>query len=392
MSKFVFSQLVDLLPHRVFDTIVQKFEGDKWIRTFSCWSHLLVMVFAQLIGCSSLRELICLLTAHRRKTKFLGFGDTPITRSNLSKANNTRDYRIFETFAYHMIGLAQKARINRIFSLHGQFYAFDSTTVNLCLNVFCWATFRDNKGGIKIHTMLDIVTQVPTFLIITEAIVNDVNAMDSIPYERGAFYIFDKGYYDWDRLYYINQLRAFFVIRQKVNMQYEIDDGEDLLSGEDGVLLDQTVHFALAKTINNYPGKLRRVVYYSQELGRTFTYLTNNWELRASDIALLYKNRWQVELFFKWIKQHLRIKRFWGESENAVRIQVYSAIIAYCLVALAEHKFGLDRSMYDVLRVVGHSLLDTMEIKELFREIDADDETTENTTTDGQLSLNFDDV
>lgn len=386
MSRFIFRQLVDLLPHRVFDTFVQKYDGNKRIRSFTCWNQLLVMMFAQLIGCNSLRELVCLVGAHHKKSKFLGFGDIPITRSNLSKANNNRDYRIFEDFAYHVVGLAQQRRINRIFALHGKFYAFDSTTIDLCLNIFWWATFRRHKGGIKIHTLLDIVTQIPTFFHITEASVHDVNAMELIPYEKGAFYVFDKGYYDWYRLFLITQVGAYYVIRQKDNIRYEVIAGEDLLDGTDGILLDQRIRLIMPTTKEHYPSELRRVVYYSKELKRSFVYLTNNFELAAKDIALLYKNRWQVELFFRWLKQHLRIKRFWGTSENAVRIQIYTAITAYCLVAIAEHDYGLDRSMFDVLRVVSRSLLDTMNIKDLFEDLNIEDSSYD----DNQLEIEFD--
>lgn len=386
MSRFIFRQLVDLLPHRVFDTFVQKYDGNKRVRSFTCWNQLLVMMFAQLIGCNSLRELVCLVGAHHKKSKYLGFGDVPITRSNLSKANNNRDYRIFEEFAYHVVGLAQQRRINRIFALHGKFYAFDSTTIDLCLSIFWWAAFRRHKGGIKIHTLLDMVTQIPTFFHITEASVHDVNTMELIPYEKGAFYVFDKGYYDWHRLFLITQVGAYYVIRQKDNIRYEVVAGEDLLDGTDGILLDQCIRLVMPITKEHYPSELRRIVYYSEELKRSFVYLTNNFELAAKDIALLYKNRWQVELFFRWLKQHLRIKRFWGTSENAVRIQIYTAITAYCLVAIAEHDYGLDRSMFDVLRVVSRSLLDTMNIKDLFEDLNVEDASYD----DNQLEIEFD--
>ena len=386
MSKYVFRQLVDLLPHRVFDRIVDKYQGNRYVRSFTCWNQLLVMMFSQLIGCGSLREMILLCTAHKAKSKWLGFGDLPVTRSNLSKVNQLRNYRIFEEFAYHLVSLAQAKRINRIFELKGKFYAFDSTTIDLCLSIFWWAAFRKHKGGIKVHTLFDIVTQIPTFFHITNAKVHDVKAMDEIPYEPHAYYIFDKGYYDWTRLYNINTLQAYFVIREKDNILYEIVDGEEMLDGNDNILFDQHIRLTGYQTKQKYPGELRRIGFYSEKYKRTFIYLTNNWEISAKDIALLYKYRWQVELFFKWLKQHLQVKKFWGHTENAVRIQVYTAISAYCLVAIAEHDYGLDRSMFDVLRVVSNSLLDTMPIRELFGNLEAE----KTICDDAQLQFDFD--
>lgn len=386
MSKYVYRQLVDLLPHRVFDRIVEKYQGNRYVRSFTCWNQLLVMMFAQLIGCGSLRELILFCTAHKAKTKWLGFGDMVVTRSNLSKANQQRDYRIFEEFAYHLVSMAQSKRINRIFELKGKFYAFDSTTIDLCLSIFWWAAFRKKKGGIKIHTLFDIVTQIPTFFHITAANVHDVRTMDMIPYEQHAYYIFDKGYYDWARLYNISTLQAYFIIREKNNIQYEIIDGDEVLDGGDNILFDQRIRLTTYIAKKRYSGELRRIGFYSEEYHRTFVYLTNNWEISAKNVALLYKYRWQVELFFKWLKQHLQIKRFWGTSENAVRIQIYTAISAYCLVAIAEHDYGLDRSMFDVLRVVSNSLLDTMPIRELFGNLEADKTICDDT----QQQIDFD--
>ena len=386
MSKYVYRQLVDLLPHRVFDRIVEKYQGNRYVRSFTCWNQLLVMMFAQLIGCGSLRELILFCTAHKAKTKWLGFGDMVVTRSNLSKANQQRDYRIFEEFAYHLVSMAQSKRINRIFELKGKFYAFDSTTIDLCLSIFWWAAFRKTKGGIKVHTLFDIVTQIPTFFHITAANVHDVKAMDEIPYEQHAYYIFDKGYYDWARLYNISTLQAYFIIREKNNIQYEIIDGDEVLDGGDNILFDQRIRLTTYTAKKRYPGELRRIGFYSEEYHRTFVYLTNNWEISAKNVALLYKYRWQVELFFKWLKQHLQIKRFWGTSENAVRIQIYTAISAYCLVTIAEHDYGLDRSMFDVLRVVSNSLLDTMPIRELFGNLEADKTICDDT----QQQIDFD--
>ena len=365
-GKYLFSQLVEFLPKRVFDGIVKKYSGDKYVKTFTCWNQLLVMMYGQLSSCDSLREVICIIDAIKNKSYHLGFGSGDIKLSNVAYANANRDYRIFEEFAYYMINLAQSKRLDREFVLHGKFYAFDSTTIDLCLSLFQWALFRKTKGGIKVHTLFDVVTQIPTYIHITEAKVHDVNAMDDIPYEPYAFYIFDKGYYDLARLYRINIIDSYFVIRQKSHLNYEIVDGEDLLDNTDNVLLDQTIRLTGYQSKKKYPGTLRRIVYYAPELKRTFTFLTNNFVLKASDIALLYKQRWQVELFFRWIKQHLRVTSFWGNTENAVRIQIYVAVITYCLVAIVEHDCELKSTTFNVLRVVSRVLTDKTPIRDLF--------------------------
>ena len=365
-GKYLFSQLVEFLPKRIFDGIVKKYGGDKYVKTFTCWNQLLVMMFGQLSSCDSLREVICIIDAIKNKSYHLGFGAGDIKLSNVSYANANRDYRIFEEFAYYMIDLAQSKRLDREFILHGKFYAFDSTTIDLCLSLFQWAFFRQTKGGIKVHTLFDVVTQIPTYIHITEAKVHDMNAMDDIPYEPNAFYIFDKGYYDLARLYRISIINSFFVIRQKSHLNYEIVDGEDLLDDTDNVLLDQTISLTGYQSRKKYPGTLRRIVYYAPELKRTFTFLTNNFALKAGDIALLYKQRWQVELFFRWIKQHLRVTSFWGNTENAVRIQIYVAVIAYCLVAIVEQDCVLKRSTFNVLRVISRVLTDKTPVRDLF--------------------------
>ena len=386
-GKYVFAQLIEFLPQKTFQRIVMKYQGDKYIKSFSCWNQLLIMMYGQLSGCESLRELVCITTAHCPKSYHLGFGKSLITRSNLAKANANRDCKIFEEFAYKMISIAQRKRLTREFEICGRFYAFDSTTIDLCLNLFWWASFRKTKGGIKVHTLYDVVTQIPTFLHITEAKVNDMNAMDEIPYEPNAYYIFDRGYFDLARLFTINLIGSNFIIRERGQLQYEIIEGEDLLEGSDNILYDQTIRLTGLQTRKKYPVLLRRVGYYSVEHKRTFTYLTNNFGISAGYIALLYKNRWQVELFFKWIKQHLHIKSFWGVTENAVRIQIYAAITAYCLVAIIEHDLRLNRSTFDVLRILSMSLFDKTPIRELFEKPEPVDDIPEN--RHAQLYFNF---
>lgn len=363
---YVFSQIVKVLPKRYFERTVVQYPDrtEKW--SFTHWNHLLVLMFGQLAGCRSLRELSDVIEAHSSKAYFLGFGVSVAKLSTLSVVNNVRDYRIYEKFAYHMIKLAQGARINKEFELHGKFYAFDSSTFDLCMKLFPWADFRSTKSGIKLHTQLDMTTQIPVFCHITNAIVHDVNEMEVISYEKGATYVFDRGYWDLTRLFTINLLGAFFVIREKGAPQIEILIGEELLEGEDDVLFDQIVRFKRKSNLEKYPAQVRRIVYYAKDLHRSFVYYTNCLHLAAKDIALLYKYRWLVELFFKWIKQHLMVKSFWGYSENAVRIQIYVAISTYCVVAILEKEMQLNRSIYEVLRILGNSLLTKDNVKDLF--------------------------
>jgi hypothetical protein len=364
-GRFVFAQITSFLPKRYFERLVDKLDDRTKGWTLSHWSHLLVLIFGQLLGCGSLRELTDITIAHGNKSFFLGFGKTPVNRQVLSKANLVRDYKIFEEFAFYMVAIAQSKRITKEFELHGRFYAIDSTTINLCLSVYRWAKFRSTKSGIKMHTQIDIITEIPVFYRITNASVSDFKSMDWFTYEPNACYVFDRGYFDLARLFFIEQQGAFFIIREKFNPKYVIEEGGDMLDGKDNVLRDQTVRFTGRRNYANYPASIRRIVYYAPDLKRTFTYYTNNFYLAAKDIALLYRYRWQVELFFKWLKQHLRVKRFWGESENAVRIQIHSAIITYCLIGIIEHDLKLGRPIVEVMRILGSSLLVKDNIRDL---------------------------
>ena len=361
-EKFVFAQLAEFLNGDKFRHIVDKYEGNSYVKSFTCWNQLLVLMFGQLSNRKSLRDLALVISAHGDKCYHLGFGKS-VTLSNLSKANARRDYRIFEEYAYYMIGKARSKRINDVFELGGNVYAFDSTTVDLCLSVYEWARFRRAKGGIKIHTLYDLETQVPAFLHITEASVHDVNAMDKIPYEQGAFYVFDRGYNDFKRLYRINERESFFVVRAKENLKFKAVRWKRRMPKN--VVSDSIIRLSGYASEKKYPDVLRRIVYYDEEQDRTFTFLTNALTLDALTIALLYKNRWQIELFFKWMKQHLNIQRFWGTTENAVRIQIYCAITAYCLVAIVHHDLDLDCSVYETLQIIGMSLTDTKPLKDL---------------------------
>ena len=384
IGAYVFTQITQFLPQRQFRRIVAKYEDRTKGWAMSHWNHLLVLMFGQFTGCASLRELTDITIAHAKKSIFLGFGRQPVNRQMLSKANNLRDHRIFEEFAFYMVAKAQAKRITKEFELHGKFYAIDSTTIDLCMAVFRWAEFRSTKSGIKIHTQIDIVTEIPVFYRITNAKAHDVNSMDWFTYEALACYVFDRGYFDLARLYQIHVFGAFFIIREKGKPAYEIVDGEDILDGADNVLKDQSIRFIKKENREKYPGVIRRIVYYAPELHRSFIYYTNNFFLKAKEIALLYKYRWQVELFFKWIKQHLRVKRFWGESENAVRIQIHVAIITYCLTAIIEHDLKIGRPVFEVMRILGKSVLTTDCIRDLLLPL------RENEKQDGrQLNIDF---
>ena len=362
-DKYVFAQMVEFLDNYKFLRIVKKYDGNKYVKHFTCWNQLLTLMFGQLCNRESLRDLIVALNAHQEKCYHLGVGKN-VTRSNLAKANENRDYRIFEDFAFHMISEARKKRVNDIFKLNGNVYAFDSTTIDLCLKLFPWANFSTYKGGIKIHTLYDVETQVPAFIHITEAKINDVRAMDVITYESGSFYVFDRAYNDYHRLYKIHMMDSFFVVRAKTNIKARVLKWKRRLPKN--ILSDCEIELTGFYTQKSYPETIRLVRFWDEEDEREFVYLTNAKHIPALQVAELYKNRWQVELFFKWLKQHLKIKKFWGTSENAVKIQVYSAIIAYCLVAIMQHDMKLNRSTYEVLQILGISLTDKTPLRNLF--------------------------
>lgn len=366
-GKYIFSQIVTFLPARIFDRCVNSFQGDKWVKHFTCWNQLMCMIFGQLSNRDSLRDLLVCLNAHKSKHYHLGFGKS-ISRSNLAEANEKRDCRIFEMFAYEMIAEAQKTCITDSdfnLSIKGNVYAFDSTTIDLCLNVFWWASFRRAKGGLKLHTLLDVKTAIPVFMYITPASVHDVNGLDQLTYETGGYYIMDRGYIDFERLSTIDQHKAFFVIRAKNNLQFVRKSGEKS-DKSTGVLCDQRIELKGFYSNQSYEKEIRRVKYYDKEQNKTLIFLSNNFTLPALEIAMLYKNRWKIELFFKWIKQHLKIKSFWGASENAVKIQIYTAIITYTTVAIIKTKFKLKHSPYEILQIMSVSLLDKTHLKELF--------------------------
>ncbi|HPR53466.1 MAG TPA: IS4 family transposase [Deltaproteobacteria bacterium] len=372
-GKYIFAQLTDFLPRRVFDRIVSKHDGNKYVKSFTCWNQMLCMVFGQLTARDSMRDLVLSLEGHQPKFYHLGFGSS-ISRRNLGTANERRSYKIFEEFAYVLIDEARRSCYKTDFEVNvdGNVYALDSTTIDLCLSVFWWAEFRRTKGGIKLHTLYDVKTSIPTFLHISNAKVHDVNILDLIQYEAGSFYVVDKAYVDYRRLYRLHSQGSFFVTRAKDNMRFKRMYSNPV-EKEQGVRYDQLGKLETYYPKKEYPDKLRRIKYYDQEKDEEFIFLTNNTSLTALEVAMLYKKRWEVELFFKWMKQHLRIKSFWGTTLNAVKIQMYCAIIAYCLVAITGNKLKVDRRIYEILQILSISLLDKTPIREILTKYDYKD-------------------
>ena len=363
-DKYVFAQLLEYLDYDKFRHLVDKYDGNRYVKHLTCWNQLLALMFGQLGNRESLRDVIVALEAHRSKCFHLGLGRKPIAKTTLATANQNRDYRIFEEFAFYMMAQAREKRSADIFKLGGQVYAFDSTTIPLCLSVFWWAKFRKKKGGVKAHVLYDLEAQVPAFYHITTASVYDSKAMPEIPYETGAYYVFDRGYNNFGELYRIQRMESFFVVRAKSNLQYRCVRWKRRMPKN--ILTDAEIELTVYKSRKDYPENLRLVRYYDEEQDREFMFLANAMDLTAQQIADLYKNRWQIELFFKWLKQHLKIKKFWGTTENAVRIQISAAITAYCLVAIIQHDMQLKRSTYEVLQILSMSLTDKTPLRELF--------------------------
>lgn len=367
-GKYVFTQVSSFLPQRVFDRIVMRHKGNYKIRHFSCWNQLMCMMFGQLSNRDSLSDLVLTINAHPGKLYHLGFGKS-VSKTNLARANEQREWLIYQEFAYYLIGEARKICLpddDDSFSFTNSVYAFDSTTIDLCLSVFCWATFRRAKGAVKLHTQYDVRTSIPVFMHVSAASIHDVNVMDKITYEPGSFYIFDRGYLDFDRLYFIHKAKSFFVIRAKNNLQFERAYSSPV-DKRKGVRCDQAGYLKGFYSLQGYPEKLRRIKFHDKEQNRTFVFLTNNMQLNPQEIAGIYKHRWQIELFFKWIKQHLKIIAFWGRTENAVKTQVYTAVITYTLVAIIKQQLKSEYSTYEILQILGTSLLDKTPINQLLQ-------------------------
>jgi hypothetical protein len=359
------------LPRYEFQKCVTRYRGDYQQKSFSCWEQFLAMGFAQFTYRESLRDIEACLRSVSGKLYHMGFRGK-VARSTLAEANESRDWRIFADFAQVLIAIARPLYAGDPIGveLDASLYALDSTTIDLCLSLFSWAPFRRHKAAIKLHTLLDLHGNIPTFIGITDGKVADVKMLDQIIPEAGAFYVMDRGYLDFERLYGLALSAAFFVVRTKKNVLLQRRYSREV-DKSTGVRSDQTVILTAIESVKVYPDALRRVTYYDQETNKRFRFLTNNFVLPALTIAHIYKSRWQVELFFKWIKQHLRIKAFYGRSENAVKTQIWIAVSAYVLVAIVRKRLGLESSLYQILQILSLSLFEKTPILQAIQPSDS---------------------
>ena len=361
-GQIVFSQLIEFLPQYEFRKCVERYKGNYYVKSFSCWNQFLCMVFAQLTYRESLRDIESCLRSLKNKLYHMGIRGN-ISRSTLAYTNERRNWRIYADFAKILIHKAKKLYINESFGvdIDETVYAFDSTTIDLCLSLFPWAQFRKHKGAIKMHTLLNLRGSIPEFIRITDGKVHDVNILDELYPEPGSFYIMDRGYIDFTRLFRFTQRFSFFIIRAKSNLDFRRIFSEKV-DRSTGILCDQIIILTGVKTSKLYPEKLRRVKYFDRETNKTFVFLTNNFTFSALTIAELFRCRWQIELFFKWIKQHLRIKAFYGTSENAVKTQIWIAVSAYLLVAIIKKMLKIELSLYTILQILSVTIFEKMPI------------------------------
>jgi len=365
-GKTVFSQIMDFLPMYEFQKCVNRYNGNYKIKSFTCMDQFLCMAFAQLTYRESLRDIEACLRAAQNKLYHMGIR-SKVSRNTLANANQVRDWRIYADFAQELIKTARRLYANEDFGLQLEqtVYALDATTIDLCLSLFPWAKFRKRKGAIKLHTLLDMRGSIPATVIITHGKVHDVNILDSLFIEAGAIYIMDRGYLDFARLYNIQQSSAFFITRAKSNFDFKRLYSQHV-DKTTGILCDQIIVLKGFYAKKDYPDKLRRIRYYDAGNNKTMVFLTNNFDLPALTIAELYRCRWQVELFFKWIKQHLRIKAFYGTSENAVKTQVWIAIAVYVLVAIIKKRLELEQSLYTILQILSITLFEKTLLAQAF--------------------------
>jgi len=362
----VFAQIIALLSHNEFYRCVERYNGNQGVREFSCWNQFLAMAFAQLTYRESLRDIEVCLAAQGKRLYHAGFHSL-VKRSTLADANENRDWRIYADFAQTLINIARPlyADTDLGLDLDATVYALDATTIDLCLSLFPWARFRRAKGAVKLHTMIDIQGAIPVFIDITDGKVHDVNVLDILIPEAGSYIVMDRGYLDFERLYRLHQALSFFVIRAKRNLQFQRRYSHPVEKST-GVRSDQTVLLTGLKTSVIYPDPIRRISYYSVEIDKRLVFLTNDFSAPACTIAALYRYRWQVELFFKWIKQHLRIKRFFGTSENSVKTQIWIAVSVYVLIAIMKKQLGLKQNLYTILQILSLTLFDKTPISCLF--------------------------
>jgi hypothetical protein len=368
-GRTIFSQLISFLPDREFRRCVARYGGDARPRGFSCWDQYLAMTFAQLTYRDGLRDIEACLRALGSKLYHLGFRGR-VARSTLADANEAHDWRIFADFAQVLIRIARPLHAHDPMGvdLDQSLYALDSTTIDLCLKLFPWARFRRHKAAVKMHTLLDLHGNIPTFIRVTSGDVHDVNILDELVPEAGAFYVMDRGYIDFDRLYVFTLSSAFFVVRTKSNVLLQRRRSRPV-DKTTGVRSDQTVILSSFESASAYPEPLRKISYVDAETGKRLVFLTNNFNLPALTIAQIYKQRWQVELFFKWIKQHLRIKAFYGLSENAVKTQIWIAVSVYVLVAIVRKRLALEASLYQILQILSVTLFEKTPILQALQSI-----------------------
>jgi len=383
-GRLVFTQVMDYLPLHTFHRCVQRYRGNYKVKNFKCLDQYLSMAFAQLTYRESLRDIVVCLHAQQNKLYHMGFR-SQVYRNTLSNANKKRDWRIYADFAQALINIARRLYIDEDFGMELQqtVYALDATTIDLSLSVFPWAMFRQTKAAIKLHTLLDLKGSIPTFIHISDGKLHDINVLDVLVPEPGAFYIMDRGYLDFQRLYALSQFAAFFIIRAKSNFRFRRLYSYPVEKST-GLKCDQTVVLTGYYSSKGYPEKIRRIKYYDSETDITFVFLTNNFTLPPLTIAELYRCRWQVELFFKWIKQNLRIKSFYGTTPNAVKIQIWIAVSVYVLVAIIKKRLNLDTSLYTILQILSITIFERMTLNKLFMK---DEYKSQTTSTHIQLNL-----
>ena len=373
-GRIIFSQIMDFIPLHEFHKCVRRYQGQHRLRRFSCYDQFLCMAFAQLTYRESLRDIEICLRAMQPKLYHAGFRGKA-SRSTLADANEKRDWRIYADFAHVLIRTARALYVTEDFGLELQqtTYALDSTTIDLCLSLFPWAHFRKHKGAIKLHTLMDLCGNIPSFIDITHGKIHDIAILNQLVLEPGAFYIMDRGYIDFGQLYRFTQESAFFVIRAKKNLDYSRRSYRPI-DPSTGLRSDQTIILTGPKTSKLYPNPLRRITYFDVETNRRFVFLTNNFILPALTIALLYKYRWRIELFFKWIKQHLRIKAFYGTSKNAVKSQIWIAISIYVLVAIIKKQLKIERSLNEILQILSITLFENTSLLQLLTSLESQKE------------------
>ena len=387
-GKLVFSQVMDFMPLHTFRRCVARYQGDYKVKKFACLDQYLCMAFAQITYCESLRDIEICLRAQEQKLYHMGIRGK-VSRSTIADANEQRHWQIYADLAYSLINTARKLYRDESFAfeLDQTAYALDATTIDLCLSMFPWANFRKNKGAVKLHTLLDLRCNIPTFIHISDGKLHEVNTLDIVPFEPGAFYVMDRGYLDYSRLYNLAQASAFFLIRAKANLQCRRIYSQPV-ERSTGLIYDQTIMLSGFYQSKDYPEKLRRIKYHDAESDLTIVLMTNNFNLPALTVTEFYRSRWQVELFFKWIKQHLRIKSFYGTSENAVKTQIWIAISVYVIVAILKKQLRLPYSLYTILQVLSVTAFERIPLYQIFTMVNYK---TENPMSANQLNL-FDEI